>query len=278
MHLPIKFINQVFKQSLIDELYLLVLLKNRYKCIGAGWVSKEELIQLFLCKCKTKKTVDRWIRRLVGLGYLKYRNGNYHVKALWRILNEQMFFTARHEVVEVEEKHLESKAAFKIFCFNVCSQKQIQENWRRRFDKKYRVLGKRSNDRNTRYKTDPKSYSVSVGNEWWTKSAGEYSLRLAAKELEISVAEAGRLQIRSEKIGWSRRKQLFNQTVDELNLKTENEVLTFIEGCGNKDIHGRRMVKMGDRYRMRETMFVEYQNSFKYKRYKTVKSWSHLIV
>ena len=269
MYLSIKFINQTFKQGLIDELFLLVHLKHEFRTQRAGWVSKGELTQSLLMKCKTKKTALRWIRRLELLGYIKYRNGNYHIKAIWRILSEQMFFTKRHEVVEVEERHLESKAVFKIFCFNSCCQKQVQENWRRRFDKKYRVLGKRSDDRNTRYKVDPKSYSVSVGDERWTKWKGEYSLRLAAKNLEISVAEAGRLQIRSSQKGWSRREQLFNADVDQLNLKTESEVLAFIDDCGNKDIHGRRMVKMNDQYRMRETMLVEYQSSFKYKRYRT---------
>lgn len=271
MYLSIKFINQTFKQGLIDELFLLVHLKHRIRTQRAGWVSKRELTQLLLTKCKTKKTADRWIRKMVVLGYLKYQNGNYHIKAIWRILNEQMFFTKRHEVVEVEERHLESKAAFKIFCFNICCQKQVQENWRRRFDKKYRVLGKRSDDRNTRYKVDPKSYSESVGDERWTKRTGEYSLRLAAKNLEISVAEAGRLQVLSEKRGWSRRWQLFNPDVDQLNLKTENEVMAFIDGCGNENIHGRRMVKMNDQYRMKETMLVEYQNSFRYKRYRTAR-------
>lgn len=269
MFLSIKFINQTFKQGLIDELFVLTLLKKQTRNQRAGWVSKRELTQLLLTKCKTKKTAERWIRKMVVLGYLKYQNGNYHCKAIWRILNEQMFFTKRHEVVEVREEHLESKTVFKIFCFNVCCQKQIQENWRRRFDKKYRVLGKRSDDRNTRYKTDPKSYSESVGNERWTKRTGEYSLRLAAKELEISVAEAGRLQIRSSQKGWSRREQLFNADVDQLNLKTESELMDFIDGCGDENIHGRRMVKMNDQYRMRETMLVEYNNSFRYKRYKT---------
>jgi hypothetical protein len=273
MFLPVKLLSWALskkekeKRNATSELYYLALIKNNFRNIRAGWVTKEELIQLFLSKCKTKKTALRWIGRLEDKRWIKCVKGKYHVTASWRIIPKDDITSHRLQVVEVEEKHLQSATAFATFCYDAHCQKNIQENWRRRYDRKYRKYGRGDGGNMIPVKVDSTSYSSTVGNELWTKKRGEYSLRLASSKLGITISKANRLQRRSEQLGWSRREQLFNPDFDQLKLKTAYEAHEFVKNCGNEKIHMGRLVRNFEQYRMRETMLVEYTNNFKYRRY-----------
>lgn len=286
MKLSVKIIDKIFttvpkadaedsRGNLIDEFFLTVFLKEKMNCFKAGWVSKEELIQLFLTHFKTRKTVLRWIDRLEQQGWLTYSNGNYHHRAMWRIMNDLGIYNRRHQVVEIKESHMKSRKDFKTFLFDVYCAKQIRENWRRRFDPKYRLgVSRKNKEANMKIKPDPKSYCQMLRNEQKVLAInkGVYSLRLAQKALNISLSEAGRLALFSEKKGETKRIQTYNPSFDKLKLTTLNQVVQFIDNSGNPDYHLRRIIKKQgwEHYRLKEICLLETTVEFSYSRYNTI--------
>ena len=272
MKISINLLRQAIKSNLTKEIYSLILAKRSFS--KAGWISKDDLIRLFLSQCKTKATATRRINRLVEVGWLKYSNGNYHHRAIWRIMDDLGVGGGMQMCATVAESHLRSAKDFKSFCFDVHVAKEIRENWRRRYDSRYRVATTRTNQGKTKYKVDPKSYSQSLGNElgMWTKTCGEYSLRLAAQGLKISLAEAGRLAKFSEAKGETKRTQLFDPGFDELKMQSWEEVSNFIRYREDPSIHGRRIVKLKgwEFFRMKGNCLVEHFLEFTRKRYYSI--------
>lgn len=271
-HIPVTLLCKALKEGFTKELYLLELLLHNsceFVIIEGGWVSEKDLIRLFLCHAKTRATAKRWIQLLEGRGWLHYSNGNYHVRAMWRILQDHGIGGAKKLCVEVRATHMRSHRDFKSFCLDAHQQKQLQENWRRRHDPKYRVKSSRTNQGTAKFRPDPKSYSVSLGNErgLWDRNKGEYALRLAATSLGISLAEVGRLAKFSEQKGESKRTQFFCPKFDELNISTLTQLFGFIKSQEDPAIHARRFVKMGDKFRMKVGMLLETTLTFCYKRY-----------
>lgn len=267
-NVPIELLRYATHTSLTKELY--ILLNLSFQDTKAGWLSSAQVNRTLSSLFKTNKVRQKHLNKLVELGWVSQSNNNFHVKSLGKISKELGLIKNTAQSVQLESvKYLKNLNLFKAFILHSITASEIRQNYRRRYDKRYRVKNKKSGLE----KIDTSRLSKTVGNQQRkiTLTTGEYSYRLIKDALGFSLCKISNLFKLLRNIGEIEQYQQYCPIFDNFGFTKKEEVIDWINYYTENDTynyHFKRIVNVKGKYRLKDLYLTTITLTISKRKYK----------